>query len=117
MDTARARATLARTPGLTAEAAAALIGAAGGELTRACSARAAARVELSPAARAFLGAPDERAIDSDLAWLEETRSALLLSIDAGYPPLLKQTSAAPAALYVQGSVEALVAPALAMVGS
>jgi len=117
MDTARARATLARTPGLTAEAAAALLGSAGGELTRACSARAAARVELSPAARAFLGAPDERAIDSDLAWLEATRTALVLSSDPAYPPLLKQTAGAPAALYVQGSVDALVTPALAMVGS
>ena len=66
MDSSLARATLARTPGLTAETAAALLAAAGGELGAAPLARSAARVELPPAARAYLSAPDERAVAADL---------------------------------------------------
>jgi DNA processing protein len=117
MDTTRARALLARTPNLSAESLQALLAAAAGELTKAATARAAARVELPPGVRAALAAPDERAIDTDLAWLETSGTAIVLASDAGYPPLLKQTSGAPAALYVQGEVGLLAAPQLAMVGS
>lgn len=117
MDSSLARATLARTPGLTAAAADALLAAAGGELARAPLARCAGRVELPPAARAYLSAPDERAVAADLEWLSRSGTVIVLSTDPGYPPLLKQTPGAPAALYVQGSVPLLATPQLAMVGS
>ncbi|HEY2274248.1 MAG TPA: DNA-processing protein DprA [Steroidobacteraceae bacterium] len=117
MDSILARATLARTPGLTAATAEALLAAAGGELARASFARCAARVGLPPAARAWLSAPDERALADDLEWLASSGTVIVLSTDPGYPPLLKQTADAPAALYVQGSVPLLATPQLAMVGS
>jgi len=117
MDATRARAVLARTPNLSAENLQALLAAAAGELAAAATARTAARVELPPGARAALAAPDERAIDADLAWLETSGTAIVLASDAAYPPLLRQTSGAPAALYVQGEVGLLAAPQLAMVGS
>jgi DNA processing protein len=117
MDSSLTRATLARTPGLTAATADALLAATGGELARASLARCAARVELPPAARAWLNAPDERALADDLEWLASSGTVIVLSTDPGYPPLLKQTAGAPAALYVQGSVPLLATPQLAMVGS
>jgi DNA processing protein len=116
MEAARARAVLARA-GLTAEMVQALIAAAGGDLALAATARAAAGVPLSPAARAFLIAPDERAVAADLAWLDASGTALVLWGDPAYPPLLAHTVGAPAALYVQGSVPLLSSPQLAMVGS
>jgi len=117
MDSSSARATLARTPGLTAQAAGALIAAAGGDLAAIARARRAARVELPPAALAFLSTPDERAIGADLEWLAASGTVIVLCTDAEYPPLLRQTASAPAALYVQGALSALAAPQLAMVGS
>jgi DNA processing protein len=117
MDAARARATLARAPGLTAAAAEALIAAAGGDLAVAARGRGSARVELAPAARAFLDSPDERAVAADLDWLAASGTVIVLSVDPGYPPLLRQTAGPPAALYVQGVVPLLAAPQLAMVGS
>jgi len=100
MDNAHARAKLARTPGLTADALEALIAAAGGDL-----------------AQVPLTAPDERAVASDLEWLERSGTVIVLSTDPGYPPLLRQTAGAPAALYAQGSISLLASPQLAMVGS
>jgi DNA processing protein len=107
MDSSSARATLARTPGLTAEAAEALIAAAGGDLAEIPRVRGAARV----------GFPDERAICADLEWLERSGTVIVLCTDPEYPPLLKQAAGAPAALYVQGSVPLLASRQLAMVGS
>jgi DNA processing protein len=117
MDLSSARATLARTPGLTAEAAGALIAAAGGDLAEVPRARGAARIELPAAARSYLSAPDERAISADLEWLERSGTVIVLCTDPEYPPLLGQMAGAPAALYVQGSVALLASPQLAMVGS
>jgi DNA processing protein len=107
MDASSARATLARTPGLTAETAATLIAAAGGDLAEVARVRGAAR----------LGFPDERAVAADLEWLERSGTVIVLCTDREYPPLLKQTASAPAALYVQGSVALLASRQLAMVGS
>src|SRR5438874_10403306 len=69
MDAIRARALLARAPGLSAEHLRALMLAAGGEPARAAERRAAREVQLPPAARGFLSSPDEAALDADLAWL------------------------------------------------
>jgi DNA processing protein len=117
MDASRARAVLARTPALDAGHLRALLGAAGGEPERALTVRVAREVELPSSARQFLTTTNAAAIDADLAWLAATGARIVLATDAEYPPRLLQCSGAPAALYVQGSVEALSAPQLAMVGS
>ncbi|GAC1697112.1 MAG: DNA-processing protein DprA [Steroidobacteraceae bacterium] len=117
MDTPTARAMLARTPGLTAPHAHALLRAADGEVQRTTWNAVLRAVELPPAARDFLRAPDGAALAADLTWLDASGARILLSTDADYPALLAQTVGAPAALYVQGSVAALSSPQLAMVGS
>jgi DNA processing protein len=117
METSRARAVLARTPALEAGQLQQLLDAAGGEPERALGARVTQRVPLPAAAQGFLAAPDDAAIDADLAWLAASGARIVLATDADYPPLLLQSGAAPAALYVQGSVEALSTAQLAMVGS
>jgi DNA processing protein len=75
------------------------------------------RLPLPSAAHQFLAAPDEAAIDADLAWLERSGACIVLATDADYPPLLLRSGAAPAALYVLGSIEALSTAQLAIVGS
>jgi DNA processing protein len=117
MDAFTARALLARAPGLTAAHAQALLSAAGGEVAHAGSGKVLREVELPPAAREFLRAPDEAALAADLAWLKLSGAQILLATDSGYPALLAQTIGAPAALYVHGSIAALSSPQLAMVGS
>jgi len=117
MEARRARALIARTPTLSAERLQALVAVAGGELQGALAAPQLRRAELPNAARAFLTAPDETAVDTDLAWLDTSGAAILLCTDPEYPPLLKEIAGAPAALYVLGSVQALAAAQLAMVGS
>jgi DNA processing protein len=117
MDTSRARAVLARTPALEAGQLRELLHAAGGEPERALGARVTQRLALPRAAQEFLAAPDDAAIDADLAWLEANGARIVLSTDTDYPPLLLQSGGAPAALYVQGSIEALSAAQLAIVGS
>ena len=117
MDTSRARAVLARTPALDAGHLRELLDAAGGDPGRALGARVTQRVELSTAAQQFLAAPDEAAIDADLAWLAASGARIVLGCDPEYPPLLRQDAGAPAALYVQGSVAALSSAQLAIVGS
>jgi len=117
METSRARAVLARTPALDAGQLQELLAAAGGDPERALGARVTQRVELPAAAQQFLAAPDEAAIEADLAWLGASGARIVLSCDVDYPPLLRQDAGAPAALYVQGSVAALSSAQLAMVGS
>lgn len=117
MDTSRARAVLARTPALEAGQLRELLQAAGGEPERALGARVTQRLALPSAAQEFLAAPDDAAIDADLAWLEANGARIVLATDTDYPPLLLQSGGAPAALYVQGSIEALSAAQLAIVGS
>ena len=108
---------MARTPTLDAGQLHELLDAAGGDPERALGARATQQVELSAAAQQFLAAPDDAAIEADLAWLARSGARVVLSSDADYPPLLRQTPSAPAALYVLGSVTVLSAAQLAMVGS
>jgi len=117
MEASRARATLARTPALSAAQLAALMEAVGGEPQRVFEPRILRALDLAAPARAFLGAPDEAAIAADLAWLEASGALIVLCTDPDYPPQLAQISGAPAALYVLGSVAALAAPQLAIVGS
>src|SRR5262249_10310024 len=106
MDTSWARAVLARTPALQAGHLRELLAAAG-EAERPVGARVTQRVRLPGPAQEFLAAPDGAAIDADLAWLAASGARIVLATDPDYPPLLLQIAGAPAALYVQGSVELL----------
>src|ERR1700680_4799017 len=117
LEGALAPALLARVPGLSAGHLSELIAAAGGEPARAVEPRVAREVDLPPAARSFLGAPDEEILAADLAWLAQSGAQIVLASDAHYPELLKESSGPPAALYVLGSVAALGSAQLAMVGS
>jgi len=117
MDGSRARALLGRIPGLNSAQLRSLIDAAGGEVARAADPRRARALDLPPAICSFLAAPDEAAIEADLAWLGGSGARILLFTDPEYPPLLRETAGAPAVLYVLGSLAALVSPQLAMVGS
>jgi DNA processing protein len=66
-------------------------------------------------------APNEKAIQRDLAWLEHENHHLLTIQDAAYPELLKQISAPPYLLYVLGkpklAATLLSDPQLGIVGS
>jgi DNA processing protein len=117
MDTSRAHAVLARTPALDARHLRELLGAADGEPERALTPHVARHVELPAPARQFLASVDDTAIEADLAWLAASGARIVLATDPDYPLRLRECAGAPAALYVQGSVEALSAPQLAMVGS
>ncbi len=117
MEAIHARALLARTPALGAADLEALLAAAGGEPERAVESRAKREVPLPAPTRAFLDAPDETALEADLEWLRVSGARILLCTDPDYPPLLREISAAPAALYLLGSASVLATAQLAMVGS
>jgi len=108
---------LVRSPGLTGDHVRALAAQAGGDLERLCEPEVIAQVDLPPAARAFLRNPDYGALAADVAWLRASGARLVLWGEPDYPPQLAATGGSPAALYVLGSVAALKAPQLAMVGA
>lgn len=56
-------------------------------------------------------------VERVLSWLQDDRHHLLLYEDSGYPPLLRELSAPPPLLFVQGDPACLREPALAVVGS
>ena len=81
---------------------------------------AAQRNELSgdaAASRDWLRVPDHKLIDGDLAWLSEEGHQLITMESADFPPLLRDTPGAPAALFVVGDASALWRPQIAIVGS
>src|SRR5260370_30554608 len=98
MDAIRARALLARVPGLSAEHLRALIAAADREPAPAAEPRAARDLQLPAAARSFLAAPDEPALAATLAWRAARRARLILCTDPDYPPLPGQTAPSTPAL-------------------
>ncbi|MDJ0711645.1 MAG: DNA-processing protein DprA [Woeseiaceae bacterium] len=61
--------------------------------------------------------PDERDIDNALSWLDAERRHLVCWGESDYPELLGQVPGPPMVLYVNGDVDALHLPALAIVGS
>jgi DNA processing protein len=65
----------------------------------------------------MVSAPDERAVDADLRWLQATSASILAASDTGYPRLLQESPDAPAVIYVLGDLAALAEPQIAMVGS
>jgi len=76
-----------------------------------------ASLELHPETRAFLRAPDRKAAEQDLAWMQASATRLLTFTDPAYPPLLRQIADPPFALFVRGDAALLCEPQLAMVGS
>jgi DNA processing protein len=108
MEPLTARALLARSPALSAAHARALLTASGGDVAGAVSGRTLREAELPEAAREFLRAGATELVSG---------ARIVLASDADYPPLMLAAGAAPAALYVLGSVESLSTPQLAMVGS
>ena len=67
--------------------------------------------------RDWLRAPDRALIESDLAWLAGEGHQLITATSADFPPLLRDTPGAPAALFVVGDASALWRPQIAIVGS
>ena len=117
MDEIRARALLGRLPGVGARELTSLIAGCGGEIASVATSRAIHGAGLPPAARDCLAAPDDAALDADLAWLSASGARIVLCTDGEYPPLLREAVGAPASIYVLGSLAALASPQLAMVGS
>jgi DNA processing protein len=76
-----------------------------------------AELDLSTRTIAWLAAPDESLIASDLRWLDRSGGTLLPAFAAAYPAMLRESPDAPALLYVRGDIGVLSEPQLAMVGS
>ncbi len=70
-----------------------------------------------PAAHALRKGPSPALVERTLAWLEVAGRRLVVVGSREYPALLMHAHSAPTVLYVQGRVELLNAPSLAMVGS
>ena len=118
MDSLRATALLGRAPSLVAEHLHALVAATGSlDAAATIGARVISGVELPPAARAFLAAPDPAAIDADLEWIHAANATLIPCTSPHYPQPLACTPRAPAVLYVLGNPSVLHTTQLAMVGS
>jgi len=60
---------------------------------------------------------DEQRLHQALSWLDLPNHHLVTYHQASYPPLLREISSAPLLLFVQGEVQNLILPQLAMVGS
>src|SRR5579862_1281484 len=105
MEPVRLRAILARTPGLTAGhlMACRTERASAGPLPADLLARLLS-LPLPARPSAWLQRPDERLIDADLRWIEANAGQILVSTDPDFPAGLAQLVAAPATLYVTGSM-------------
>ncbi|MCH9694963.1 MAG: DNA-processing protein DprA [Gammaproteobacteria bacterium] len=64
-----------------------------------------------------IASPDETLLSTSLAWLESDAHHLVAHGSENYPELLATISGAPLMLFVNGDVDALHLPALAIVGS
>ncbi len=72
---------------------------------------------LSEEKSSAIAAPDAARIDAALEWLEHDNHRLVACGRDEYPELLTQIRESPLILYVDGSIDALHLPALAIVGS
>ncbi len=66
---------------------------------------------------ASIASPDNAELESALAWLESDAHNVVAVGQSAYPELLSQIPAPPLLLYVNGDVDALQLPSLAIVGS
>ena len=64
-----------------------------------------------------ISSPDEQAIDKALAWLDHEAHHLVAWGEENYPDMIAQIPAPPLMLYVNGDIEALHLPSLAIIGS
>jgi DNA processing protein len=76
-----------------------------------------AETGLSDEKCAAITSPDEQAVAQALAWLEHDHHHLIAWGDEAYPELLAQVPGPPLVLYVNGSIDVLHLPALAIIGS
>ncbi|MEE4185357.1 MAG: DNA-processing protein DprA [Gammaproteobacteria bacterium] len=79
--------------------------------------QALAEAGLAAATIAALRNPDAAILERALAWLDAPQHTLVHWLDPRYPPLLKASPHAPAALFVAGDAALLQLPQLAIVGS
>jgi DNA processing protein len=61
--------------------------------------------------------PDWQAVEQDMRWSQQPNRHLLAIVDPAYPSLLRELNDAPLVLYIEGQVEKLNQPQLAIVGS
>jgi DNA processing protein len=61
--------------------------------------------------------PDWRAVEKDITWCEKNKCRLITLTDDCYPALLREITDPPLVLFVQGDVQQLLKPQLAIVGS
>ncbi len=61
--------------------------------------------------------PAQRMLEQDLAWLNSGPRCLIGIGDARYPALLARAADAPVAIFIEGSIERLALPTIAIVGS
>ena len=64
-----------------------------------------------------ISTPDNKALEAAIAWLDDDTHCLIGFGTAAYPEMLTQIPAPPLLLYVNGNVDTLHLPALAMIGS
>jgi DNA processing protein len=81
------------------------------------SSRDIARLAGQPAADALAKGPSQELLETTLRWLEQPGCYLLPLGDSRYPRALLDTTDPPTALYAQGRIELMNAPAFAIVGS
>ena len=60
---------------------------------------------------------DTRALDKDLKWLEGDQCRVIGYVDPDYPALLAEIADPPLLFYVQGHLDVLHRPAIAVVGA
>ena len=64
-----------------------------------------------------LSSPDEEAIDEALRWLDDDAHSLVAWGEDAYPEMFTQIPGPPLMLYVNGDIDALHLPSLAIIGS
>jgi DNA processing protein len=107
---------LLRAPGIGAASLRELVERHGGAAATLDAARRGS-IPLDAACRESLRAPDADRIALDLDWLRADGHELVTFAGPDYPPLLRDTRGAPAALFVSGDTSALWHPQVAIVGS
>lgn len=75
------------------------------------------RAGLDEAQQRWLAQPDAETLRPVFTWLDRDHHHLLGLHDPDYPPLLKRSTGAPLALYIEGQPERLWHPGVAVVGS
>ena len=66
---------------------------------------------------AAIAEPDDKAIDAALEWLEDEQHHIVAWGGDDYPAMLREIQGPPLLLYVNGDVDALHLPSLAVIGS